>query len=176
MSLKKCHECGAVVSTEAKNCVQCGAKTKKTMGIIKIFFILTFSLAIIGSMLRPDSAPPKIKTPAEIAAEEAESKRLTMTMFYAKLLKQSMKDPESFRLVSLHSTETGYSCVKYRAANSFGGMLQSAAVVTDKGKIHLEEDNNNAPFVKAWNKECTKGGNDLTAYAHNSGGFKSSSE
>lgn len=52
MALIKCHECGAEVSTEAKRCPKCGARTKKRWTAFQIvvggFFSLIVLLMVIG--------------------------------------------------------------------------------------------------------------------------------
>ena len=44
MTLIKCKDCGADVSTDVKNCPKCGAKVKKPMGLA--------SKAVLGAIVR----------------------------------------------------------------------------------------------------------------------------
>ena len=82
-----------------------------------------------------------------------------------KVLKNSMKDPDSFELKSLIVHPSGTACYEYRATNSFNAHIAGAAVLTPKGKFLTQEQNGNA-FVTAWNKGCTPAdGEDMTAVA-----------
>ena len=51
MALINCKECGAQVSTQAKNCPGCGAKVKKPTSIIIWIFLGLIVFGIIGSMI-----------------------------------------------------------------------------------------------------------------------------
>ncbi|XYS41428.1 hypothetical protein ACSUAE_15820 [Acinetobacter baumannii] len=50
MALTNCKECGAQVSTQAKNCPSCGAKVKKRSLLKWIFlgFVILFIIGIIA--------------------------------------------------------------------------------------------------------------------------------
>lgn len=74
-------------------------------------------------------------------------------------IKQNMKDPSSFSLVEVLSSDTG-ACLKYRGINSFGAKNVGSAVVvnfpgTTQYGIVLEEESR-ADFVKYHNKTCVK--------------------
>lgn len=51
MALINCKECGAQVSTQAKNCPSCGAKIKKPTSIITWIFLGLIVFGIIGAMI-----------------------------------------------------------------------------------------------------------------------------
>lgn len=51
MALISCKECGAQVSTQAKNCPACGAKVKKPTSKLTWIFLGILVLGVIGSML-----------------------------------------------------------------------------------------------------------------------------
>ena len=51
MALINCKECGAQVSTQAKNCPSCGAKVKKPTSIITWIFLGLIVFGIIGAMV-----------------------------------------------------------------------------------------------------------------------------
>lgn len=80
----------------------------------------------------------------------------------AKVLKNGMKDPDSFELKSLLFMPNGTACYEYRATNSFGAHLAGKAVLTTKGSLLVHEQNGNV-FVSAWNKECTVSGGEEIA-------------
>jgi hypothetical protein len=84
---------------------------------------------------------------------DAENARLRMSAAGAMALKSAMKDPEAFELRSAIAMPNGASCYEYRGKNSFGAVLPSAAILTSKGKLLVQESDGNA-FVNAWNKEC----------------------
>ncbi len=50
MALVNCKECGAQVSTQAKNCPSCGAKVKKPTSKLTWFFLGLIVLGVIGAM------------------------------------------------------------------------------------------------------------------------------
>lgn len=51
MALIKCKECGAQVSTQAKNCPSCGAKVKKPTSKITWIFLGLMIFGVIGAMI-----------------------------------------------------------------------------------------------------------------------------
>lgn len=116
MALIDCWECGKQISDKAKQCPNCGAKKKSNIG--KLFLLLiVVGVAII--------AISTINTkPSQSFEQNAE-----------KYLKQRMKDPSSFKLISkqtnhyktkaeiggvIETTESISMCGTYSAKNSFG--------------------------------------------------------
>lgn len=175
MALVKCGECGNEVSTQAKACPKCGAvmpKPKKSVGPVGLLFGAIVLGAIIMGFVNTErdktdrAAVEAAKTPEQRAAEKAASDKRTAQLQTAGAgavaLKSAMKDPTAFELTSLLVMPSGAACYEYRAKNSFGAVLPSAAVLTSKGKMLSKEANGNA-FVGAWNKECTVIGGDEVA-------------
>ena len=52
MALVKCHECGNQVSTEAKNCPQCGAKVKRPTSRTTIVLGGLFAVAVAAAVVQ----------------------------------------------------------------------------------------------------------------------------
>lgn len=69
------------------------------------------------------------------------------------MLKQAMRDPDSFKLSqALVIDGTGAVCYEYRARNGFGGMNVGHAVISPDGKTFKAE--NDSGYRALWNKEC----------------------
>jgi len=87
-----------------------------------------------------------------------------MALLGAQQLKQTMKDPESFKLRAAVLMDDGTVCYNYRAKNSFGAELPgSAVIVRRKNDIQLLVEQSSQGFATAWNKRCAnKNGEDLT--------------
>lgn len=96
--------------------------------------------------------PIKSQTPAEKAAEEKESARVSSAATFAVMLKRSMRDPDSFNLNSvLIIDKTGAICYEYRARNGFNGLNVGQAVLSPRGTFKTSEMSGFSPI---WNKEC----------------------
>jgi uncharacterized membrane protein YqiK len=74
-------------------------------------------------------------------------------------LKDAMKDPDSFKLLSVLLMKDGSVCYDYSATNTFGGRMKEYAVLTPKGKILINQ-------AEVFNKLCAnKTGEELLASA-----------
>lgn len=151
MALIKCHECGTDVSTDAKTCPKCGAKVKKsssgagTMLIIGLVAAI-FLAAMTGGTGSNTSSDPE--TPEQKAQKEAETVRYAVAAATSKLLRDTMRDPESIKFESLRVSENADTvCMEYRARNGFGGMNREFMVVSGE---------KTSQKASAWNKHCTK--------------------
>jgi len=70
-----------------------------------------------------------------------------------------MKDPDSFKLLSVLLMKDGSVCYDYSATNTFGGRMKEYAVLTPKGKILINQ-------AEVFNKLCAnKTGEELLASA-----------
>lgn len=79
----------------------------------------------------------------------------------AKLLKEAMRNPDSFTIKSALVMDSGAVCYEYRSQNGFGGMNREQAVLTPKDRILLQETSG---FYRAWEKFCHgKSGDDAEA-------------
>lgn len=75
----------------------------------------------------------------------------------AKSLRAAMRNPESFKLASVHVKTNGAICYTYRAQNGFGGMNLESAVLAP-GTQHFNQN------ASAWNASCAhKAGYDKTS-------------
>lgn len=116
------------------------------------------------------TSTPAPKSPAEKQAEaaaEAEKKKKAveelhwqLAVLAARSLREAMRNPDSFKLVSAFFTDDGAVCYGYRAQNGFGGLNVGKAVLSATGKFKTDETNG---FSSLWNKECAhKSGTDKT--------------
>lgn len=75
MALIKCHECGKDVSNEAKECLNCGAKRKKTTSIFTWIIALFVGYVIFRTVLvSQTSSPPSIPATASTTVPAIPSK------------------------------------------------------------------------------------------------------
>ena len=91
------------------------------------------------------------------AAPASEPKKAEKNYAYAyvaaKELRDTMRDPDSFKLTSAYIIkDTGNVCYEYRARNGFGGMNKGYAVLYKAGLVTSEQ--NARRFTAAWNKYC----------------------
>lgn len=163
MALIKCHECGAEVSTEAKTCPKCGVKVKKPAGLAAW---LLGGIVVVGMIAASISdqeqtaavaAAEAAKTPEQRAAEkaqkEADTTRYAIAAATSKLLRETMRDPESLKYETLRvSEDASVICAEYSARNGFGGMNREFMVVAN-GKTSQKPS--------AWNRHCTKSMHDM---------------
>ena len=172
MALIKCKECANEVSDQAKACPKCGApvkldkvipdkkKTSTFTKIIAVIFGIPVVVGIIAGAIN-DQEPKDSKT-TSTPSDPKRDAQLQAAGAGAMILKKAMKDPTAFELTSLTVHANGTACYNYRAKNSYGAVLPSSAVLTPKGKMLTQEQNEDA-FIKVWNKECTKAdGDDIT--------------
>lgn len=157
MALKKCKECGGMVSSKAKSCPQCGATVKNGVngcaGMILVIFLACAFMVTCTAVMAP-SSDSKQKSPnssesESTASPEAARKELIKKQFSAwdgshpaltRIIKKSMNDPKSYDHV-----ETGYwdqgdhLIVKttFRGKNAFGGVVVNwvKAKVDLKGNV-----------------------------------------
>lgn len=167
MALFPCSECGNPVSDQAKKCPKCGAKTvvprhlKKTSPGVMVLAIL-IGIGVVSAMFR-ESPPEHKKTAKEVAEEDARSLRNDRAVGAAKLLRDAMKDPESFSVQSALIMESGAVCYEYRAKNSFAAVVPGMAVLTAKGGM-IATGGNERALDKAWREECAgKMGRDVSS-------------
>jgi RNA polymerase subunit RPABC4/transcription elongation factor Spt4 len=153
MAIKDCKECGKPVSTEAKACPHCGADQPKPTSRLTLLFaglVLIFVLKAISTS-GDNSATSK---PAPTAADIAKEKEFQQVVSTIRHLKNSMKNPAAFELVSALMTQGPTLCLTYRSTNSFNAVITDRYVVSDKVS---------SGTVDAWNKYCGgKSGTDYT--------------
>lgn len=157
-----CHECRTWISNKARSCPTCGVKPKRTSMGVKIlagFFIFAAVMTAVQEVLpRTAPTPPKPRTP-EQAGQDAYDKRVAYAFYASSELRDTMRDPDSYKLITGIVTGSGAICFRYRARNGFGGMNVESLVITPKDRfIHEKADG----FVGAWNRYCSgKSGRDI---------------
>ena len=166
--MPKC-KCGNEVASNAKFCPKCGHRfTSRLVKALAWFFGLTIGLPLLAAILSRDSTNTPTSTPAPTQAEQlakklADAKEeliFQRAVAGAKTLKESMRNPDSFKLSQALMMNDGAVCYEYRAQNGFGGMNVGQAVLSPKGKFKSSESDG---FSSLWNKECAhKIGTDKT--------------
>lgn len=142
----KCKECGKDISTEAKVCPNCGAKSKKNVGILGVIFAGLFGLMVFTCNSPNTTSPKPEPTAAEKAASAKRELVFQKVVLALKTIKSSARNPDSIAWESIDANEDGsVICVAYRGQNGFGGMSKEVVVLA-KGKASQTAD--------AWNKSC----------------------
>ena len=184
MALITCKDCRTQHSDEAKACPKCGKPVGKrtstgTIVIGCVFAVFVFGLVkACGDMsdrqeaaTSSEAARRAALTPEQRVAEDAKAAEMERAQSLAgagaKQLKASMRDPDSFKLVSaLKSPFAKAICYTYRSRNGFGGMnVEQAILVEDSNEIFTGDR-----AVGHWGKYCGQyiqdTGADLTAIAN----------
>ncbi len=116
-----------------------------------------------------ENANPKLRVARLAAEKEAENARVAdekaaarrklaprIAAAEATLIKNAMRNPDSFKLTQVGLMKNGSSCFEYRAQNGFGGLSVGEAVYSSPtGRLKTDEMDG---FVPLWNKECTQSG------------------
>lgn len=152
--VKKC-DCGNQCAGNAKFCPKCGYRF--TSGFVKFlaviiggFFLLT--LAVSSSVPSTPNAA-QVQTPSQIEAKKKEDIIFQRAAAGAKQLRESMRNPDSFKLVQALIMDDGAVCYEYRAANGFGGLNVAEAALSPGGQFRTSDSER---FESLWNKECRK--------------------
>jgi hypothetical protein len=114
-----------------------------------------WAMNAIQSNPLPEAAKP---SPAEVEKSAKDDANLHRAVRGAQSLRAAMRNPDSFKLASVHVKTTGAVCYSYRAQNGFGGMnLEYAALAP--GSTGLKQN------ASAWNSQCAHvPGDDQTDY------------
>lgn len=163
MALVKCRECGKEMSSQAKACPHCGAPRPKGTSSSTIIFG-AFLVLVVGSCIfsgdRPTGTSTSTSTPKPppSAADLAKEKEFRTVVAGLRWIKESMKNPKSFELVSARMIDGKALCIEYRGTNSFNAVVVNRRVITDAV---------NSDKAKDWNASCAgKSGTDYL-YARN---------
>ncbi len=108
----------------------------------------------VGEQRPPLIAAPPAKSPPT-AAELAREKEFRTVVAGARWLKENMKNPASFELISAGMIDGKVICYEYRGTNSFNAIVPNFRVITD---------NVNSGEAKDWNKYCA--GKLMTDYTY----------
>jgi hypothetical protein len=129
-------------------------KKSKTATYLLWFFGLAM-LGGIGAMsagfVPQDASGTSIKT----EQEKQETTDLTSAINFAKVIRASQKDPDSFKLHSIGLTPKGTACLEYSGTNSYGARIRNSSLLTRDQKIALTTSDGNK-FIEAWNAHCAK--------------------
>lgn len=146
MAMTSCRECGKPISTEAKTCPHCGAaprpaavKTNPMAGMAKLFLA---SMVLLTLLVMCSSGSDE---PAKTPPDPAKERRFREEVGALLHIKNNMKNPASFELVSFIRTPADTLCITYRGTNSFN------AVVTQR---HTINNNTNSASPQDWAQHC----------------------
>lgn len=104
---------------------------------------------------KKSAAAEDAKQEARAAVEKKLDDARTMEgLLYARILKRSMKNPDSFNLEHVMRTTEGAFCFEYRATNSFNAIVPGQAYFRN-GKGHSSDETDT--FRAGWNRNCTGG-------------------
>lgn len=160
MAMTKCRECQTVVSTEAKACPKCGAEKpggqpSRLSAYLWLGTVLTLVLVLIASGTRGDA--PRA---ASARSGPSEVDIAGRAIGAARALRSTMRNPDSFSVISARLVGSDLVCFQYRAQNGFGGMnVEQAAVwgsTTLAGKA----------FTAEWQTQCRGAGVDVSHYVN----------
>lgn len=159
MSLGKCRECGAEVSTEAKACPKCGATkpTRQRSPIVKYALPTIAGLILVGAVIERTTNPGGASR--ESVADQAERTRVNQAGAAARTLRAALRNPDSFDLERVIDMGDGNHCVTYRAQNGFGGMNVGKAIFTEAAVLLDRQPE----FQAEWAKRCAGQGRDITS-------------
>lgn len=132
---------------------------RKGSTLFKVALIVV-GLGIISSVVQQRSTPSKsaAELEREKALDSADHKRRAAAFATAKVLRDLMRDPDSFVIESVSVNEDAtLTCTEYRSRNGFGGMNREFVVIVN-GKPSFKD-------ATLWNKRCTKPLYDLTTVA-----------
>jgi len=151
--MRKC-KCGNDVANNAKACPKCGHRF--TSGFVK-FLAVMFGFCVLVAIIAMIAAGPNANvqsapSPAQQAANQKEEAAFQRAVQGAKQLRDSMRNPDSFKLGQTLVMNDGAVCYDYRAQNGFGGMNVGHAVLAPSGIFKTDESSG---FRTFWNKECT---------------------
>lgn len=165
MALIKCEDCGNQVSTNAKTCPKCGAKTER-INRGKWFVVVLATVGVVSCISKQqdhdsERAAAKAviqaeKSPEQIAGEKAFEDRqaaeklkkeaeFQLVVAGARYIKENTKNPDSFKLNSATWMAGGAICYEYRATNSFNAIVPGKTVII-KAKVSHQ--------ASEWNKHC----------------------
>jgi hypothetical protein len=101
-----------------------------------------------------ERAAPAPAPPQRTEAERRSDREIMVVLAGARMLRESMKKPESFELLGAAIID-GNICYEYRARNSFNDRTSGHYVISKKG---------HSSSAKDWNRYCAgKSGTDYTS-------------
>lgn len=160
MAMTTCRECQSVVSTEAKACPKCGAekpgkRPSKFGTYLWAGTVVTLVLVLLVDAAKPPSSSARASQPREDSAElQAAQRAISAT----RALRSTMRNPDSFSVISARVVGRDVVCFRYRAQNGFGGMNIENAAVWGSTPIAGKA------FTAEWSATCGGSGIEVTQY------------
>ena len=153
MALIKCHECGREISSDALACPGCGAAPKALVAqqpkskSIALTMALAWGILglVIWAVYSQSTKQPVVKSAAEVKAAEGKEREFQAVAEAMRGLKNSLKNPKSFELVSVEMMPGRTLCIVYRGTNSFNAVITTRYVVSTT----VSSDS-----ADAWSKHC----------------------
>ena len=137
MNTKPCKACVTQIDEDATICPHCRAK--QGMGFLRKMGIGFVALVMIGTGATSCDEQKASKTPEQVAAEAKKHEARAKMNQVIRTLKESSKNPDSFRDAKAGVTGDGTICVTYRAANSFNAIIPGVAYERG-GKIMVDTE------------------------------------
>ena len=161
MSLHPCKECGQQISSDAKRCPHCGKKQRSRTGLgLGCLAIIGVWILIAGIGSLTEHQGKNSLSPSEKAAKDKRDIAIGRATYGAKSLRNSMRNPDAFKLSEVLIMADGTACYTYRAQNGFGGVNVGHAVLTPRQQFKTNEMTG---FRTLWNRRCAnKKGEDKT--------------
>jgi hypothetical protein len=104
---------------------------------------------------------PDAEATRALAAKKRQDAAFNYAVLFAKQLRASMREPDSFKLDTVWVTDNGAVCYQYRARNGFGGMNVEQAVMSPKLQFRTSDQ---PGFAQLWNRHCAnREGEDRTS-------------
>lgn len=146
MALVQCKECKAQISSDAKACPQCGAKTPAKTSVVTMLIGGLIIFGLLKAMLSESTqAAAPTKSPAQLAQESKKEADFQNVVRVARWAKERSKNPASFTLTYGGITDSGTVCIEFRGTNSFNAVVPGRYVMSNT----VSGDS-----VQLWNKHC----------------------
>lgn len=129
------------------------AKKKSKTPTYLLWFFGVAMLGGIGAMSAGFVPQDESRTPVKTEQEKQDTTDLTSAINFAKVIKASQKDPDSFKLHSIGLTPKGTACLEYSGTNSYGARIRNSGLLTRDKKFALTTTDGKK-FVEAWNAHC----------------------
>ncbi|MGV0960131.1 MAG: hypothetical protein ACOYB1_09870 [Limnohabitans sp.] len=155
---KLCKDCKSKIHKDARICPICKKKQKisifwKIITVLMVFGLIGIAMDTLKSQ---NGNNQTTKTPAQIEQQKIDTALFQADVQKIRALKASMKNPDSFNLISaLRIDKTMVLCVEYRATNSFN------AIITERKAISKDFS------FTDWTSQCAgKSGIEMKAIRH----------
>jgi len=137
---------------------------------VGVISALVFALMILTAIINQIRDTKLEMMPKEKKAKEKGSAALITAAGAAKQLRDSMRNPDSFKLTRALLMKSDAFCFEFRSQNGFGGVNSGYAVLAPSGRFLTNEMSGGTTL---WNKECAgKNGTDKTSEVAYVAGFQ----